>query len=112
MNKSIRVAELPDFEMADYLKSDQDMADYLNLVIAENDASLLAAAMGDIAKAKGMAQIAQDAGLTREALYKALRPNAQPRFETIARVCQALGLRLIAQPSDRPRDHRASTKAA
>lgn len=58
----------------------------------------MAAALGDIARARGMADIARAAGLTREALYKALRPQSQPRFETVQRVCAALGIRLVAQP--------------
>lgn len=68
-------------------------------MILENDAGLLAAALGDIARARGMSQIAEAAGLTREALYKALRPGAQPRFDTIARVCAALGMRLTVEPA-------------
>jgi probable addiction module antidote protein len=67
-------------------------------VIAENDASLLAAALGDIARARGMSEIAKSTGLAREALYKALRPGSQPRFETVSRVCAALGVRLAAEP--------------
>ena len=64
----------------------------------DGNPGLLAAALGDIARARGMAQIAQDAGIGREALYKALRADAQPRFDTIARVCKALGVKLTAQP--------------
>ena len=64
----------------------------------ENDAALLAAAIGDIARARGMSQVAKDSGIAREALYKALRPGSTPRFETISRVCAALGVRLVAQP--------------
>ena len=64
-------------------------------------ALLLAAALGDIARAKGMAEISQKSGLTREALYKALRPGAQPRFDTIQRVCGALGVRLKVEPAPR-----------
>ena len=55
------------------------------------------AALGDIARARGMSEIAKVSGLTREVLYKALRPDAQPRFDTISRVCGALGVRLVAQ---------------
>ena len=62
-----------------------------------NDPALLAAALGDIARARGMSEIAKASGLTREALYKALRPNAKPRYDTIAKVCGALGVRLVAQ---------------
>jgi len=66
-------------------------------VLEENDPALLAAALGDIARARGMTEIAKASGIGREALYKALRPNAQPRFDTIARVCGALGVKLVAQ---------------
>ncbi|HRD92857.1 MAG TPA: putative addiction module antidote protein, partial [Accumulibacter sp.] len=62
----------------------------------------LAAALGDIARARGMSEIAKASGITREALYKALRPGAQPRFDTIARVCSALGVRLVAQSIHEP----------
>jgi probable addiction module antidote protein len=58
---------------------------------------LLAAALGDIARARGMSEIAKASGITREALYKALRPGAQPRFDTVSRVCSALGVKLVAQ---------------
>jgi probable addiction module antidote protein len=68
-------------------------------VLAENDAGLLAAALGDVARARGMTEMASATGLAREALYKALRPGAQPRFDTISRVCAALGVRLVAMPA-------------
>jgi probable addiction module antidote protein len=67
-------------------------------ILEANDAGLLAAALGDIARARGMAEIAEAAGITREALYKALRPDSAPRFDTVSRVCTALGVRLVAQP--------------
>lgn len=102
MTSKIKVADLPDFDMADYLQTDEDVAQYLSVVMEEGDASLLAAAMGDIARARGMSQIAKDSGITREALYKALRPQSQPRFETIGRVCKALGLQLSVQVSPKP----------
>ncbi len=85
------------FDITEHLGDEQAIAEYLSAVIEANDPSLLAAAVGDIARARGMTQIAKEAGIGREALYKALRPNAQPRFDTIARVCQALGVRLVAQ---------------
>ena len=99
MSKKIKVAELPEFDMADHLCSDEDIAAYLSLVIAEGDAAELADALGHAAKARGMTEIAQAAGIGREALYKALRPGAHPRFDTVARVCTALGLRLTVQPA-------------
>ena len=99
MRKKIKVADLPEFDMAGHLGSDEDIAAYLSLVIAEGDAAELADALGHAAKARGMTQIAQAAGIGREALYKALRPGAHPRFDTVARVCTALGLKLTVQPS-------------
>ena len=93
--------KLNDFDPAHYLDSDEAVAAYLASIMEEGDASLLAAALGDIAKARGMTEIAQASGMSREALYKALRANAQPRYETIARVCLALGLRLSVEVDPR-----------
>ncbi len=95
----IKLATLPTFDVADYLEDDATIAEYLSAVIEENDPGLLAAALGDVAKARGMTDIAQASGLAREALYKALRPGAHPRFETVQRVCAALGLRLEVRPA-------------
>ena len=98
MAKRIKISDLPEFDAAEYLNSEEDIAAYLTTVIEENDPALLAAALGDIARARGMSQVAKDAGIAREALYKALRPGSEPRFETINRICAALGVRLVAQP--------------
>ena len=98
MKKRIKVADLPDFDAAPYLESEATIAAYLTDILAANDASLLAAALGGIARARGMTEIAKSAGITREALYKALRPDSAPRFDTVSRVCAALGVRLVAQP--------------
>jgi probable addiction module antidote protein len=97
MTPRIKVADLAEFDAAPYLGSDEAVAAYLTDILQANDAALLASALGDIARARGMGEIAKAAGLTREALYKALRPDAQPRFDTISRVCTALGVRLVAQ---------------
>lgn len=94
-----KIADLPDFDLAEHLKTNEDVAAYLTLVLEERDPGELAHALGAIARARGMSEIAQVSGLGREALYKALRPNAQPRFDTIARVCAALGVKLVAQPA-------------
>ncbi len=99
MSKKIKVSRLPEFDMSEFLEDDQAIAEYLTVVIEENDSALLAAALGDIARARGMSEIAKAAGLGREALYKALRPGAQPRFDTVQRVCAALGVRLMAVPA-------------
>jgi probable addiction module antidote protein len=103
MANKIKVSVLREFDAAEYLSTDADVTAYLNAVLEENDASLLAAALGDIARARGMSHVAREAGLAREALYKALRPGSAPRFETISRVCEALGIRLVAQPIARRR---------
>jgi probable addiction module antidote protein len=89
--------KLNDFDPAVYLDSEQAVAEYLTSILEENNAALLATALGDIARARGMTEIAKASGLSREALYKALKPSAHPRFDTISRVCAALGVRLVAQ---------------
>jgi len=98
MTKKIDPAGLPEFDMAEYLESEVAISEYLNQVIADGDMAELAHALGVAARARGMTEVAKDSGITREALYKALRPGASPRFETVAKVCQALGVRLVAQP--------------
>ena len=87
MSKKIRATELPEFDLAEHIQSEADIATYLTLVLEENDPSELAHALGVVARARGMSEIAKASGLTREALYKALRTDAQPRFETVSRVC-------------------------
>ena len=99
MTRKTRITDLPEFDMARQLKNEKDIAAYITMVIEEGDAAELAHALGVAAKARGMSEIAEATGLSREALYKALRPNAKPRFDTINRVCSALGVRLVAQPT-------------
>jgi len=98
MTKTIKVTDLPDFDMAEHLKTDEDIANYLTLVLEENDLPELTHALGIIARARGMTEMARASGLTREAMYKALRPTSHPRFDTISKVCAALGVKLVAQP--------------
>ncbi len=86
------------WDPADHLKSEADMAAYLEAALEEGDPALVAAALGDIARAKGMTQVARDAGLGRESLYKALSPAGNPEFATILKVVSALGLQLHASP--------------
>ena len=92
--KKEKVSDLPEFDIAHYLKSKKAMTEYLNQVIADGDAAELAAALGHIARAKGMAEVSNSTGLTREALYKALKANSKPRFDTVSKVIQALGMRI------------------
>ena len=83
----------------DYLKTNKDMAEYLEAAIEDGDPSLISAALDDIARAKGMTRIARKAGLGRESLYKALSPYGNPEFATVLKVVRALGLRLYATTS-------------
>jgi probable addiction module antidote protein len=87
------------WDVAEHLETDEDMAAYLEAALAEGDPALVAAALGDIARAKGMTQIARETGLGRESLYKALSPEGNPKFATILKVVRALGLRLRATPA-------------
>ena len=86
--------EIREFDIVRLLKNKRAITEYLNQVMNEGDDAELAAALGHIARAKGMTAISESSGLTREALYKALRPRSKPRFDTVYRVVQALGLRL------------------
>ena len=84
------------WDAAEHLKTDEDMAAYLEAALEESDPALIAAALGDIARAKGMADIARETGLGRESLYKALSRDGNPEFSTVLKVVKALGLRLHA----------------
>lgn len=84
------------WDAADHLQSRDDMADYLDAALEDGDAAVVAAALGDIARASGMTAIAREAGLGRESLYKALSPGGNPEFATVLKVVRALGLRLHA----------------
>lgn len=94
MAKKVKISSLKTFDMAEMLDSEQAIAEYLTVVLEENDPSALAEALGTVARARGMTQVAEASGIAREALYKALRPGAQPRFDTIQRVMAALGVKL------------------
>ena len=88
------------FDPVDYLDSDELMARYLTEAAADPDAGVFLAALGDVAKARGMAEVARNAGMGRESLYKALSAQAHPRHETISAVLKALGLRIVIAPHD------------
>lgn len=87
------------WDPADHLETEADMAAYLEAALAEGDPGLVAAALGDIARAKGMTQLARETGLGRESLYKALSPAGNPEFATVLKVVAALGLKLHAAPA-------------
>ncbi len=87
------------WDPAEHFATDKDMAAYLEAALQVGDPALIAAALGDIARAKGMSQIARDAGLGRESLYKALSAEGNPEFATIMKVIEVLGLQLHASPS-------------
>ena len=86
------------YDAAEHLRTPKEMAAYLQVCMEEagGDASFIAKALGDIARAKGMAQVARDTGLSRESLYKALSGERSPGFDTILKVVNALGLKLRA----------------
>ncbi len=84
------------WDPAEHLATEEDMAAYLEAALEDGDAALVAAVLGDIARAKGMTKIARDAGLGRESLYKALSPDGNPELGTVLKVIGALGLRLHA----------------
>lgn len=90
--KKAKVKTIP-WDAAEHLKTDEDMAAYLEVAIEDGDPVVISAAIGDIARAKGMSQIARETGLGRESLYKALSPGGNPEFATILKVVRALGLK-------------------
>jgi probable addiction module antidote protein len=92
------IEPLVPFDFATHLDSPEVLAAYLSEAFSDGDPSLIADALGDAARAKGMPEMAARSGLARESLYKALRPGSQPRLETILRVLKALDLRLVVQP--------------
>src|ERR1700758_5459644 len=82
------------WDVVDQIKTDEDIAHYLEAVFEDGDPALITAALGDVARAKGMSQVARDAGLGRESLYKALSPEGNPEFATVLKVIRALGLKI------------------
>jgi probable addiction module antidote protein len=99
MTKAKTPLKLHAFNAARYLDSEEAIAEYMTAVLEADDPDLLLFALADVARAKGMAQVAKDAGLGRESLYKALTPGAKPRFDTIIKVARALGVKFTAQPT-------------
>lgn len=86
------MVELQDFEMAEHLRTEEEIQLYLNEVLKEDDVDLILSALGDIAKARNMSQIAREAGVSREGLYKAFSGKVNPTFSTVLKVMRALNL--------------------
>ena len=90
------MATFAPFDAADYLDDEATIAEYITAALEDPNPDVFLTAVRDVARARGMAQIAKDAGLGRESLYKALTPGAKPRYDTILRLLQALGVKLSA----------------
>lgn len=97
MNTAKTKVKLTPFDAARYLTDDASVAEYMTAILETGDPDLLLLALADVARARGMAQVAKDAGLGRESLYKALTPGAKPRYDTIMKVMRALGVQLTAK---------------
>lgn len=96
------MTKIAPFDAADYLDSEEVIAEYLNAALEDDNPDVFLTAVRDVARARGMTQLAKDAGLGRESLYKALTPGAKPRYDTILKLIRALGVRLQAVPTDLP----------
>jgi len=92
--------EATPFDVSEYLDSDEKIAAYLSAILEDNDTNLLITAIGHVARAKGMAQIAKESGLGRESLYKSFVENSQPKFDTVLRVLRAMGIALNFSPTE------------
>lgn len=108
MTRAKKQLNLVEFDAARYLDDNAAIAEYMTAVVESDDPDLLRLALGDVARAKGMAQVAKDAGLGRERLFKALAPGAKPRFETVTKVARALGVKFTAHPASAVRPVRPS----
>lgn len=92
------MAKLAPFDAADYLDDEETIAEYLTAALEDPNPDVFLSAVRDIARARGMSRLAQDAGLGRESLYKALTPGAKPRYDTMLKLLHALGVKLSATP--------------
>jgi probable addiction module antidote protein len=92
------MVKISKFDVVEYLDSEEMMAEYLTAAMEEENPDVFLAALADVAKARGIAQLAKDTGLGRESLYKTLAPGAKPRFDTIMKITKALGVPLAVKP--------------
>ena len=95
-----KILKVAQFDASDYLDNEETIAEYLTAALENPDPDAFLIAVSDVAKARGMSKVAANAGLGRESLYKALKPGAQPRFDTVRRLLDALGVKLdVAVPN-------------
>lgn len=92
------MANFSSFDAVDYLDNEETISAYITAALEDANPDVFLAAVRDVARARGMAQLAKDAGLGRESLYKALTPGAKPRYDTVLKLLHALGLKLSASP--------------
>ncbi len=97
--KGVTHGQICPFDAADYLDDEETIAEYLTAALEDPNPDVFLAAVRDVARARGMAQLAKDAGLGRESLYKALAPGAKPRYDTMLKLLHALGVKLSASPT-------------
>ena len=95
----MRTIKTRPFDAANYLKDETDIAEYISIVLEDGDPALIAAALGDIARARGMTNLAKETGLSRESLYKSLSGERAPSTDTLLKVIKALGFKLTIQPN-------------
>ncbi len=98
MKKTKKISDLKTFDIADHLDNEEVIAEYLSQVMSAGDPEEMLEAIGDVARARGMTQVARDSGLGRESLYKAFAKGAKPQWETIRKVMDALGCTFVVQP--------------
>lgn len=91
------------WDPVEHLNTDEDVQEYINAAFEDGDPQVISAALGDVARAKGMSTIAREAGLSRESLYRALSPEGNPTFDTVLRVTKALGVRMAVEKEDEQR---------
>lgn len=98
----IKLSELKPFDMAEHLEDKQAIAEYLTIVLEENNPQAFVNALGTVARATGMTHIAKEADINRESLYRSLGGGSIPRLDTLMQVLQVLGIQLVAQPIKTP----------
>ena len=93
------MTKLTEFDMADYLDSEEVITAYINAALEDGEPAVISAALGDVARARGMSQLARETGVSRDGLYKALSPTGNPSLSTFQSVIAALGLKVVVQPA-------------